>query len=263
MPALRHVYVTAHGEYTDAAWIGEKAQFGLRIVIADEAALPAKGSTFTVQDNGDVAQDSGTNAGTHGTLTRTWTARLGAVGSTENADAAWQTDLAEDFWTFLNGITSSQFSGFKWTHVKLAPVLSDGSYGAPAATYTFTSPMVGTGTGAVLPPQLSLAVTLRAPVIGRRGRGRFYLPALTSTNGLETNGTVKSSWRSNIVSQASTLISNIENAPGTEVQTPLVAVMSANSQTAVRPTQVRVGSKWDTQRRRAQQVPETYTDLGL
>ena len=31
MADLGHIYVTAHGEFTATPWLGEKAQFGLRM----------------------------------------------------------------------------------------------------------------------------------------------------------------------------------------------------------------------------------------
>ena len=46
MATLQHIYVTAHGAYTTAAWAGESAQFGLRLAICEGAAEPAKGTVF-------------------------------------------------------------------------------------------------------------------------------------------------------------------------------------------------------------------------
>lgn len=263
MAELGHVYMTAHGEWTSAAWLGEKAQIGLRLPIVDDSAMPAVGSVFTPVSNGDVVQDTGTFAGTNGTLTRTWTARRGPITSTDNMDAAAQADLADDFWAFLNAVKTYQHTSFKWTHVKIAPVLTDGKYGAPSALYQFTAPVVGGNSNACLPPEVALAVTFRAPVIGRRGRGRFYLPALTSQAVVTGDGTVLGTTASGIVGMAVTLLSNIDNMPGTESYSTVVGVMSAGSATAVRPAQVRVGNHFDVQRRRQHQVIESYTTTAL
>jgi len=259
MPALQHIYVTAHGEWTTANWLGEKGQIGIRLPITEGDSEPAKGSVFTPVSNGDIDLDSGTQAGTNGTLTRTWTARLGPVGSVDNADAAMQADLGDDFWTYLNAIKAYNSAYWRWTHVKIAPILADGAYGAPSAVYTFTTPIVGTGAVPALPPEVALAVSFRAGIIGRRGRGRMYLPGLSSTACVTGDGTVMSSAATALVNATVTLVSNLQDMPGTEEYGPTVAVMSAGSATAVRPTQVRVGNHFDAQRRRQHQVPEAYT----
>jgi hypothetical protein len=259
MGTLQHVYVTAHGEWTSTPWLGEKAQIGIRLPIVSSSAVPALGSIFTPVDNGDVVGDSGSHAGTNGTLMRTWTARLGGVGSPDNADAAWQSDLADDMWIFLNAIKARVGDKFRWTHVKIAPVLADGSYGAPSAIYTFTAPMPGTSTGDHFPPEVAVAVSLRANVIGRRGRGRMYIPGLTVTQLDGDNGTVVAATRTALASALKTLVTNLNNPPGVPDYRPLVAVMSAGSVTAIRPAEVRVGDHFDVQRRRQHQVAETFT----
>lgn len=263
MPALHHIYVTAHGEWTTANWLGEKGQIGIRLPITEGANEPDKGSVFTPVENGNVELDSGTQAGTNGTLTRTWEARLGGLGSIDNADAAMQADLGDDIWTFLNAIKAYHSFYWKWTHVKIAPILADGSYGAPSAVYQFTTAIVGTGATPTMPPEVALAVSFRAGIIGRRGRGRIYLPGLSSTACLTGDGTVMSSCATALVNAAVTLVSNLQDIPGTEQYGPTVAVMSAGSSTAVRPSQVRVGNHFDAQRRRQHQVPESYTSGAL
>lgn len=263
MAALGHIYVTAHGEWTTANWLGEKGQIGIRLPITEGASEPAKGSEFTPVANGDIELDSGTQAGTNGTLTRTWKARLGGLASIDNADAAMQADLGDDFWTYLNAIKGYTSAYFKWTHVKIAPVLADGSYGAPSAVYTFTTALTGTGTAPTLPPEVAIAVSFRAAVIGRRGRGRMYLPAITGGSASDADGCVTSACRTALVNATVTLVSNLQDIPGTEQYGPTVAVMSAASSTAVRPSQIRVGNHFDSQRRRQHQVPETYTTGAL
>lgn len=263
MTALQHIYLTAHGEWTTANWLGEHAQIGLRLAIVEDASPPAKGALFTIPTNGDVALDSGTYAGTNGTLTKTWTARRGPVGSSENCDDAFQADLCEDLRTFLDALKANVKDTFRWTHMKVAPILADGTYGAPSATYQLTTPLAGTGSaGTNFPPEVAVAVTLRANVLGRRGRGRVYLPGL-NTSVSATDGTVSSAFRSSAAGAMVTLISNLEDAPGTEEYGPLVMVTSAGSSVAVRPAEVRVGSHFDAQRRRQHQVPETYTVTAL
>lgn len=263
MAALQHVYLTAHGSYGSGIWVGEQAQMGVRLAITDATAEPAKGTTFNIANNGDVVVDSGSQAGTHGSLTRTWSARLGPVGNSENADAAWQVDLAEDFWTFLDSLKTLNGPGFRWTHVKIAPITDTGAYGGPAATYTFTTP-IAAGGSAALPPEVALALTFRAPIIGRRGRGRMYFPALSQSAGtINTDGTVATAAGTSLLAAMATFVTNLENSPGTEAYGPTVMVTSAGKSSGVRPSMIRVGNHFDVQKRRQAQIVETYQTTAL
>lgn len=264
MPALQHVYLTAHGSFTESPWADERAQIGLRLALQDDDNMPAKGAPFTINANhGDVALETGATAGTNGTLSQTWTARLGGIGSTENADAAWQIDLAEDFRAFLYTIRDHIDTAFSWTHIKIAPILADGNYGFPgASTYDFTTALAGTAAGNMMPPEVACAVSLRAPISGRTGRGRFYLPAF-GTAMAASNGTVSSTVRASLASAMVTLVTALEDSPGDEVISPCVMVTSAGKATAVRPSEVRIGDHFDAQRRRQHQAVETYTTSAL
>lgn len=261
MTAFQHIYATAHGSFTTGPWLGEGAQFGLRLVIANSTNMPDKGTTFTPETNGDVATDQGQTAGTNGNLIRTWTARLGGTGSNENADAAFQIDIAEDIRTFLYALRSWQYSAFSWSAVKLAPVGVDGRTIGTSSVYQLTTPIAGTATS-MCPPQLAAAVTMRANILGRRGRGRIYIPAL-GQNCLAADGTLTGSYTNALRSAMVTMIGSLQDAPGTPVYNPLVVVTSAGSATVVRPSEVRTGQRGDTIRSRREQVAETYTSTAL
>jgi hypothetical protein len=258
---VSHVYITAHGEFTNAYWTPEKAQIGLRLAFDHVATAPDKGETFTPLLNGDVVPEFGTQAGTNGTLTKTHKFRVGTVGSLENWTATEQIDAAEDVWTFLQAVKAYTYSGFRWTHVKLAAINALGNTVGTASTYTFTSPIVGTAS-TLMAPQAALAVTLRANIVGRKGRGRFYLPAL-STSMVSSDCIVSSTPKSTILNAAKTMIDGLQNLPGFSTFTGIVCVTSAGAATAVRPVELRIGDRVDTIKSRRAQVNETYTDLAL
>ena len=260
MVALQHVYLTAHGTYTTSEWADETAQIGFRLPFGTILSMPEKGSEFTPLSNGDVVQDSGQTAGTHGTLTRTWTARVGPIGSPENMNATEQIDMCEDFWTFLNAIKAYNHNMWKWTHFKIAGVAQDGSYVRPAAVYTLSSPITGTSSTSLI-PQAAIAMSLRAPVIGRKGRGRIYLPGVAAT--CLTNQVLNSGTISALNTALGTLVTNLQNMVGWSLYSPIVSVMSAGSATAHRPSEIRIGNHMDIQRRRVAQSPETYTSVAL
>ena len=261
MPDLHHVYLSIHGEWTSTAWLGESAQVGLRLPFAYVTGGPAKGSIWTPEANGEVVADTGVTAGSNGQLARTWTARIGASGSGENWDDAAQVDAAEDVYTFLNAIKAYYYSGFRFTHVKQAAIDPNGNFAGKASVYSFTTPLAGTGT-AVAPPQIACALSFRAPVMGRRGRGRMYLPAITQSQ-IGSDGTVASTMRTVVIGHLQTLVNDLQNVPGLSTYQPILSVLSPGSPTAVRPSELRIGDRWDTQTRRRQQVPEAYTVQAL
>lgn len=262
MVAVSHVYMTAHGEFHGSSpWVGEFAQIGIRVGYHDVTDEPARGTVFDIMPNGDAVADSGSQSGANGTLTKAWSARIGPTGSSENMDAGEQIALAEDMRAFLNTIKTYQQGGFRWTHIKLAPAAVDGKYYQPAAVYVLSSPIVGAASGTygvALPPEVALALSLRAPIVGRRGRGRMYMPGLAYTAS-SNDGVVDSTARTNLVAALKTLVTNLDNRGGTPDYDALVMVTSVGASTAVRPSQVRVGNHFDVQKRRQDQVNETYT----
>lgn len=253
---LHHVYLSAHGTWSSTSWLGEVAQIGLRLPFASRTAGPAKGAIWTPLANGDVTADTGSTSGTNGQLSRTWTSRIGPIGSLDNFDDAAQVNAAEDVWTFLNAIKAYTYSGFRWTHVKMAPVGIGGDFEAPASTYSFSSPLAGTGTSCA-PPQVALACSLRAPVIGKRGRGRIYLPAVTASQ-IASDGTVATTMNSAVRTAFKTMIDALQAASLLSDYQPIVSVFSAGASDCIRPSEIRIGDRWDTQQRRRAQVPEAY-----
>lgn len=257
MTALQHVYLTAHGSWVAGPWVGEAAQFGLRLATVLGSEAPAKGTVFTLPTHGDAVLDQGTEAGTNGVLTRTWTARRGVLGSDENFDAGWQIGVAEDVVTFLTAIKSLNSAAWNWTHIKMAPVGVDGKTLQPSSVYTLT-PIGGTGTG-TLPPQVAYAVSMRANLIGRRGRGRIYLPALSSNSAvLDTSGTAATAFQTTMRTAFVALVNDLQNLPGAPDYLPFVTIMSPGLTSGVRPSQVRTGNRFDTIRSRREQVAEAY-----
>ena len=105
-------------------------------------------------------------------------------------------------------------------------------------------------------------MSLRAPIIGRRGRGRIYLPCFNKST-CDTTGVANSTRTDALRAGVVTLIGNLQNMPGWTTYQPLVAIMSAGSATAVRPVEVRTGNRLDTIRSRRAQVPEVYTATAL
>jgi hypothetical protein len=107
-----------------------------------------------------------------------------------------------------------------------------------------------------------MALSTRANLVGRRGRGRVYLPALGSTT-LSSDGTISTLNANAMRTAFKTLIDNIQNVPGFSVYSPIVFIGSSDSPTVVRPVEVRTGSRLDTIQSRRRQVVEAYTTTAL
>lgn len=262
---LQHVYVTAHGRFVASSpWAGEEAQIGLRLATVPVATSPQMGETFTLPVGGDIAVTSGSTAGTNGLLTQAWD----GLGGDSVLGLDWtgerQADIGDDFWTFLTAMDSYFTTDFEWTHIKIAPISADGSAGAGASHYVFTTPVDGAASSsAMMPPDVALCLSLRAPILGRTGRGRMYFPALATSVGV-TDGKPGVAPRTAMAGYVKDLIDDLQNVPsGPFAYAPLVIVTSAGKATGVRPSQVRIGDHYDTQRRREMQVRENFVELAL
>lgn len=261
MTAMHHVYLTAHGSFNSGPYLGEAAQIGVRLCFVPTATAPVMGETFEIPSNGDVATEYGTASGTNGTLTKTWKARVGAVGSTANWDASAQIAAAEATRTFLNAVKPYQAPEFSWKTVKQAAIGADGKTLGTQSIYTFSSPLVGSGSPS-LPAQVALAVTLRANIMGRTGRGRFYLPALATA--LSTGGSLGTTMGSAVRTATKAWVDALQAVnPGAANMMPLWVITSAGKPTGVRPVEIRTGQLLDTVKSRRAQVDEVYTSLAL
>jgi len=261
MGDMQHVYLTAHGSFNTGPYLGESAQFGVRLSFAPKASAPSMGDTFTMQSNGAAARISGTQAGANGTLTKTWEARVGSVGSPFTWGATEQIAAAEAMRTLLVALKAYQHSTFSWKTVKQACIDPLGKTQETQSIYTFAAPVVGSGSNA-LPAQVALAVTLRANILGRTGRGRFYVPAMATA--LTADGALGSSAGTAIRTATKTCIDSLQAIDsGNILYMPIVTVTSAGKADGVRPVEVRTGQLLDTIKSRRAQVDEVYTSLPL
>lgn len=252
MAGCGHFYVTAHGEMT-GAWAGETAQVGLRILVRNIGS--PSGPIVAVPDLGDVEQVYNDFSTTNFNVVQTFKVNLPGGPLDETL---WMEDIAEDFRTWMNAVRTYQSTLFRWTHVKIAPIeRGTGKYLAPSSILTLKSPIVG-ATATSMPPEVSVACSMRAGIVGKRGRGRIYLP-FPPTNAASADGKVGSAIRTSLATALHTLIKDLEDGPGLDTNKTNVVVMSAPNTTAVIPSEVRVGDHFDVQRRRQHQVTEVYT----
>lgn len=259
---MHHLYLTCHGEYVSGPWEGETGQIGFRFGFFPVLEGPALGETVELPLNGEAVPEFGTADGDNGTLTKTWTARVGGIPSQENWGEAEQIEAAEIAYTLLTALKAYQASDFKWTSVKQAPIDSLGHTIGTASTYTFTSPLAG-ASASQLPAQCAIAISSRANIVGRGGRGRFYLPAVAQT-GMTADGQLGSTAMNALTAAFKVFIDSMQGVVGGfDLMNAIYVVTSAGRDRAVRPAEVRCGSLIDTIRSRRAQVDESYVVVAL
>jgi hypothetical protein len=181
----------------------------------------------------------------------------------ENIGLAWETF----FETAANGFSSS----YKTTQVKVAAINTNGTTDTEMIDYyTYATPITGGGTTAVLPPQITLAATLTSDnQRGLAAKGRMYLPGLNIAV-QNTNGQLISSYVVTLATNFKTFLDAVNVAAGTSGK--LILASKGHKQTTLdengQPqylagksawvTGCRIGSVYDTQRRRRNGLVEAY-----
>lgn len=257
------LYLSMHFDYTAASgWQGETAQMGLRLGMVPTVGAPDMGAIFTLPVASSVSPLAVQGSDATWNYSCNWEAHWGSNPDEATIDLAQQADMAADCLTYWTAIKGQCNTGVRFTGVKIAPIQPDGTYSYGASEWRLKSAVAGTQASA-MPPETSIAVTIMADIIGRRGRGRMFIPGLGTANA-NTYGKVGASAITAFGAATKTLIDNLQNLSGVpQGYFPLVSVCSNNDATAIRPQTVRLGDHFDVQRRRQHQIPEnmTYTSL--
>lgn len=195
----------------------------------------------------------------------------------ENADADLPTqqlvdDIAAAWKSFFTGVGQNISGNWSTDYVKIASMGTDGRSDAVDTVYhPFTESVTGSGQN-LYPPQIALAATLvSSRPRGVGAKGRMYLPGISI--GIDTTGHVNAAGLAAVQAAFVTFL----NACNASTATPNVVILashgsinadgtpkiggSAPINKAV--TGVRFGNVLDTQRRRRNQLPETYTAASL
>ena len=177
------------------------------------------------------------------------------------ADAALD-DLVKDLSTWMAASRSASSAALGWVKFNEIDPISR-RYKSATDTYEriLTTPVKGGVEGAGMPQQTLCVSLLTGAKRGLASRGRFYPPATIASLGAD--GTVNPATVNGIATAARTLITSLNNWPGTD--TPFngqVVVLGGNGVTR-NVTAVSVGNVMDTQRRRRNKLRERYTTLAL
>lgn len=132
----------------------------------------------------------------------------------------------------------------------------------PTQEYFYPAPIVGPSAGAPLPPQLTVVASLRTSVPrGIGSHGRMYLPGINQT--VDSDARINATAVGNIATNFKAFLDGVNALPNT----PILSVHLFSSANLVGKTpvdryvtQLKIGNMYDTQRRRRNQLTETYTD---
>jgi len=193
--------------------------------------------------------------------------QTGFYMGTPEADAAVPTtaftDAVRDAWIpFFRHTDVSISNTFTFEQVKAVRLAKNGLYDGTDAAVSFpTSNTTGIMPGAPMPPQVALVATLiGGSGKGLGGKGRMYLPGVMhSVNG---NGHLPNVVCQDIANHLATFFNNINasfDAPGRVINVSRghKAQLGLGARN-VSVNGVRIGSVYDTQRRRRNGLAETY-----
>jgi len=257
MGDINHLYLVMKGAYEDADLMEEGSQCGIRLMPGltelDEIGTPPMAFDAAAQD---LTGDS-TNWSTSSNFL--------AEGGQDDLDPAdYLTVVGEAAKTWFEATNSNISGAVTLTDLTLYAIGANGrvistDVGPAKAVGTPKAAIDGANAGTLLPLQVANVISLRTANSTRRGRGRVYLPGVTSTSITGTNGTLNGTFRTNIVGTFNTFITAM--GIGGALTPPWVrpVVIGSPWTTYYVVKELRIGNLLDTQRRRRRQIEETYT----
>ena len=255
-----HLLTTFQGGYVGARLVQETWQFGVRWRLSDAPADPVGSLPTDWQPVATTVNRTETNWD----ITGNWKMAGPLLNEFDIDD--WLNDQVAPAITTL--INSAYFSStVELLRVNVYPIGSDGK-AIPAPPYAGGSPVTltwhanatpnGTGNSNNVPLQVSSVASFRTQQVGRRGRGRIYLPAIAATD-VATGGfysTAKVEVMPELVAQFLT-DAHISLGGATERHVdPIVTGAPYSEYAAI--NEVRVGDVLDTQRRRRKSIQEVW-----
>jgi len=193
---------------------------------------------------------------------------LGKAAADAEDPNGWAELVSTKWQTLWNGGGSTMFaSTYKTTQIKVSQMLPDGTTDLEAIDYyTYPSPIAGGGS-AIFPAQIALAITTTSQIQrGLASKGRMFLPGLTfgidSATGKLTSGTMTAIGNTmktfydglNVLGADDIILASHGHA----VKTGGV-ITSYTGAVNAKVTGCRVGDVYDTQRRRRDDLVESYT----
>jgi len=249
-----HWLLTASGSYVDSpndleTWSCGIRLAGLTVGYANVGTLP------TISVSSDFSSGSGTGY----TWDRTYSC---SVAGNTFVPSDYLINQAKPAWdTFMGAVITGKVNLKK---LSIYPIGTNGkSEGGNSAHLYYTTPLVGGQGSTVLPLEVSSVLSLYTQRIGRRGRGRIYLPPLAQT-ALATTGLFTTTARDNVKAGGATLIGALkldQAGPATLRVRPIITGSPWTDYGVV--VKVRSGVVPDRQGRRRRSLPEGYVEQSV
>lgn len=273
MENVSQVYVSAHWDWSSTSvWSGEGWQIGMRLACVPKIGAPQMGDSFELAASATAEGKSVTGSYTAATpsigiidFQQTWGATWAYAPQSFTVGLSELKAIVEAYLVYEEAMRSKISSSSRLVSVKVAPITPSGHYAAGAAEFRLRTPRSGGGGPTTLPPELAVCQSIGADVLGRRGRGRWFLGAVDMSSALASNGTINQTFREQVNTAAKALVDSLQAIDNTIPSSGqlLATVTSAGSVLGVRPSYVRVGNHFDAQRRRQHQAPESYSVTAL
>lgn len=171
---------------------------------------------------------------------------------------AWQTFVTTASTGMSNTVTSNQ--------VKVSQLGTDGKTILEDTIFSnWATPINGTNSTTLFPPQISLAATLASSLPrGLGAKGRMYLPGIMHP--LISGGVISTANQTSVGTNLKTFLDAVNTAA--PVGSRVILASEGHKKTGTGQlnkvvTSVRVGNVYDTQRRRRNGIRETYTTANL
>lgn len=191
----------------------------------------------------------------------------GAAGGNFAIGAGFVDALLPLWQTFFTSTAVDVSSRYNTTGIKAAIILATGQTDLNnVVTVPYGTPIVGGGGVAAHPPQISLVAQLAAASpIGLGSKGRMYLPGINIA--VTSNGKIGLTDTQAVANALRTFLDGAESA----VNSPGYVINASKGRPGVpfaapvnrRVTQVKIGTVYDTQRRRRNALTEEYATAVL
>lgn len=257
-----HLLLTAIGGYSATAtqFTEETWQIGIRHALVFSGSVDPVAPLPT---NVHITAAAINRNETNWTIVGNWLADNGSTTQFHGDD--YLNDVAGPAFAAWMATASCFSSRCQLRELRLYPIGTTGN-AVPAPPYAqgspitlrWKTPVAGGNSGAAVPPQLSVVASHLTQQVGRRGRGRAFLPPVTATSLNE--GGLSSSVATALLGAQRTLLGALAVNSGVgpwSASTRPSIIGSPWNQYAVINT-VRIGNVIDTQRRRRRSATEAF-----
>lgn len=257
----KHLQVVIGGGYTTSGLSTETWQCQVRCALV----FGTVDDIGTFPNNWDPVASTIARTETHWTITSNWKINHSPSG-TFQPDDYLNDQVAPAVIAWLS--TSKISSQVRADWIKVNPIGAPSGDLVPAPPYSTGSPAlltwtssnpIGGGSGASLPPQNAVVVSHRTNQLGRKGRGRMFLPAHTA-DALSSQRLTGSAITADLDAQEALLTGLAYSSLGWQVR-PVITGGTFVDYAVI--DRIECGDVVDTQRRRRNQMTETKTSRSI